>query len=78
MLLFQALPLNFAQDFSFFFFFVVLGFELSASNLLGKHSTTWAMTHFLLACYFFFLIGTLAFATAGHGQWLSYLPLHPQ
>jgi hypothetical protein len=40
---FSFFLLFFPPLFFFFFFFTVLGFELRASCLVEKHSTTWAM-----------------------------------
>jgi hypothetical protein len=36
----------------FFFFLLVLGFELNASGLLDRHSTTWAMSPLFCVGYF--------------------------
>jgi hypothetical protein len=64
-----SLPGNIFQNYySFFFFFLmVLGFELKASWVLGRCFTTWATS---CTFYFYFLDRVLPFTQAGLG-WSS-------
>jgi hypothetical protein len=55
------------RNWIYHFFVTGLGFELSTSHILGRHSTTWATSPVLLLCFLcFFEIGSLElFVLAG-------------
>jgi hypothetical protein len=58
----------------FFFLFVVLGFELRPSDLLGRLSPTWAMSS-ILSCFSYFSNRVSQFCMGWRGPRSSYLCL---
>jgi hypothetical protein len=65
--------------YSFIYFFAVLGFEVRASHLLGRYSTTWATRSpfsFLFVCFSYFSNWVPYFCLGlALGPWSSYLCL---